>query len=209
MRRGKAAAALACALSLNAAVASAEILDGELAVLPSDFGYGNAAIYIYGFEFSLAAPIRVTGLAYYQDPVEDADDPHLVRLWDAVGKSVLASATVGPSSSAVQAGIHAFWASALESPLTLGPGTYAVSGSASSADWFLQSLNPVAAPGIDFVRAIYENPGVDSYPSGATGGVVFGANLLFSPVPEPGSALLLLAGLAGVALFVLRGRRSG
>jgi hypothetical protein len=55
----------------------------------------------------------------------------------------------------------------------------------------------------------YENPGVDSYPSGAAGGVIFGANLLFSPVPEPGSAPLLLAGLAAVAAFVLRGRRSG
>jgi hypothetical protein len=210
MNRVKAAAALVCALSLNPAVCSARIVDGSLAVLPAEPGFGPA-IYIWGFEFSIAAPIQATGLAYYKDWA-GPDDTHLVRLWDADSKTELARLSVGPGSTVVGAP-DAFWASALPAPLVLGPGTYAVSGSPSPVDGLLQSLHPVSAPGITFVGAIYENPGVDSYPSGRTGGVAgpvyFGANLLFSPVPEPASAAMLFAGLLAAAAFGLRRHATG
>jgi len=161
-----------------------------------------------GWEFTLSGSIQVNDLAFYDDGEDGLAYSHELGLWDSNG-TLLASGTVlaGTASPLVNQ-----WREIAVSPAQLGPGDYFIGALFVYYDdpvWSpvaQQTLTGFAsAPGVTYDNATIALGSTLSNPSayfGASGN--FGANFVFSPVPEPGSILLLIPVVAGVLVAVRR-----
>jgi Domain of unknown function (DUF4082) len=158
-----------------------------------------------GWSFTLAAPVQVGDLAFYNDGTEvGLTDSHQIGIWDSTG-TLLVSGTVlaGTASPLVDQ-----WREVAITPTTLGPGTYDIGAlflDGSDPVWFPgQSLTGfVTAPGLTYNGATYVSGSTLSDPtnSDSTPGF-FGANFVETvATPEPSITLLLGISTGLLGLF--------
>jgi hypothetical protein len=205
--------AAALALVMCCAVASGE----SRASLLLDFAGGTEIHFVggpssSGWEFSVASPVLVNGLAYFDIGSDGFAQSHPVGLWTSGG--VLLSSTTVTSASPILASASTAgdWRFATIPTLVLAPGNYVVGGEAFATDTdgvILNATSIFLAPGTAFV---------EDRASGAGTGFAFPTNtspfadfaffgpgvLLTSAVPEPGILALLALSLSAIGLMRLR-----
>jgi len=174
--------------------------------------HNNAANFTIGFSFTALTDATVTGLAYYDRFMDGFQQSHDVGLWTA-GGTLLASATLAAGTGAPLMG---FFRTISIASVALVAGTqYIVGGTSGQGldDYTWDTTGFSQDPRIMFHNDVYAYDGVAgalTFPTLATGATqngIFGGNIVMSTVPEPGSMILLLTGLVGVA--AVRRRRRG
>jgi hypothetical protein len=167
-------------------------------------------IYTLGFEFTPVIDISVTSLEVYDSGMGVLGSDATVGIWDSLG-DLLTSATV-PAGSTANDG---FFSSVSISPLSLTAGLdYVVgaylNGQASSYNTG-QGGSGSVDPNITIIQDMYvDNGGSFAFPgttAGDAGGAWLGGSFGYggaTTTPEPGSLLLVTAGLAGFLARRLR-----
>jgi hypothetical protein len=196
-------------------IASASLLSaGTLGVTTSNTGTlgVNTGTWTLGYSFLVNSAITVNGLGVFDDGSDGLNVSHDVGLWDAAG-NLLASTTVAAGTVAP---LNGFYRMATISGVSLTAGNVYYVGSVNGIDndgWLQDPTTLVAAPEITYLSRQYEFSGgglvfPDLAGSGTTG--YFGGNFEFggSPVPEPGSLLMLGSGVLAAAGALRRKFRS-
>ena len=161
-----------------------------------------------GFQFTLATPMQVTGLGFWDEGANGLINNHTVGLWNSSSPSVLLASTVLNNSSTVVSSTSAAgdWLFNSIAPLTLPAGTYVVGATiaATDPDLLRQQTLAATAPGVTFVQAMDVGSPTLLYPSPAPvfNDGLFGPNIQISAVPEP--ATFALFGLSAVVLLMSR-----
>lgn len=180
------------------------------------FVCGVAQDCVYGWKFTVTSPISVEALGLWDEGPDGLVDSHQIGLWSS-GGMLLASTTITTANSTPVASTSAEgnWRFTAISPLALGVGAYVVGATymAGQADFLRIDTTASTMPGVTFdesrgdfastlVMPISTNPFAnDGY---------FGPNLSLGEravVPEPGTFLLVGAGLAGLASIAWRHRQ--
>lgn len=162
--------------------------------------------YSNGSEFTITGAMELEGLSYIDAQGDGLITSHVVTLWNTATQTLVASATVTPSSSYIASanGVSRWYYEAV-TPLTLGAGTYRVVGLQEDDDYGLNStatpLTGAASVSAGYVRNDYPNGGT-AYPHLNYPSTILKTNVLVT-VPEPSAALLGALG----ALGLLRRRR--
>jgi hypothetical protein len=153
-----------------------------------------------GWEFTLTNPIRVNDLAFYDDGQDGLADRHQLGIWDSNG-NLLVSGTVlaGIASPLVDQ-----WREVGVAPTDLGAGHYFIGAlflTGGDPVWFpSQTLTGfISTPGVTYDGATFAFGSTladPTNPDGTPG--FFGANFVFSAVPESSSFLLLGTGLVAL-----------
>jgi hypothetical protein len=172
----------------------------------------DPATYSFGFEFEVDSPITVIGLsAYTGNPAVGFPKNTPVALWDQ-NQTEIASATVLAHATDPLTADGYFRYATLPSPLTLNPGDYYVAaevdGTISGWDETFLSVgenDQTTIPGVTFISPQYA-PGTLQFPYASSAGTAgfYGGNVVVSTVPEPGTFVLLLIGLAGALVFLTK-----
>jgi hypothetical protein len=166
-----------------------------------------------GTRFSVAEPLAVAGLAYYDFGSDGFGIAHPVTLWDDVG-NVIASVTVSSGSAIIGPSFGGGQFRLENVALTLNPGTYRLSGALAPINWgnpvpdpdpvlydnsSPSGDSPWSIPGITYLGRVYapDGSGAGRFPSLQVTSVDaddwFGPNLVVvNAVPEPSTATLVL-----------------
>ncbi len=186
-------------------------LEIDQAVLPAHQTYWGGA---EGYEFTVNSEIAVTALGKYgfnNTSVLDEGghgDPR-VAIWNVETQAKLAEVTIPDGTSLVSdgGGYAKVAFVALDSPLTLNPGTYMiaaeffnVAGAEKTTRYILSSMpDPVITQGNGFYSAnlAWEYPATDA--ENALG--YFGPNFQYHVIPEPTTLIMLLTGIFGLVAF--------
>ncbi len=160
----------------------------------------------HGWQFSVNAPIEVTHLGLYDRLLDGFALAHPVGLWDEAG-TLLADETIGPGSGDLLLDNFRYatigGVAGGDDAVTLTPGvTYTVG---FFTDLFLQSDGMVIFDGFHTINPVidYVGFGVSDFtnglemPTGPSPGTHrWGPNLIFTIVPAPAAAPLLVIGVA-------------
>ena len=216
--RGLTSAAILVTLAAPSAAASVLALDSTISVATGVQGGGT-----WGWEFIVSAPVVVDGLGFLDLGADGLGTSHQVGLWDGTSSALLASTTVTSGSTLVaSADASGDWRFESVAPIVLGPGVYIIGAyypvgpfGGTALDGGLASATVITTiPEVSFVTS-RGSAGAFGIP-GALGGTyapgVFGPTFSVArsvtPVPEPGSLMLL--GVGGLACAARRARdRSG
>jgi hypothetical protein len=202
---------VACTLFAVPAVASpviSPIVDftGGIASFSSDG-------FTWGFEFSVPVALEVDGLGFWDEGADGLSVSHDVGLWD-VSSNLLAQVTVDNTANPfISSSSDGQWLFTFISPIVLPAGSYFVGayfpdGSDALRQGILSDflniftfagvtyLSPERSPGSSGALSV---PTLNQVSNGIPNGL-FGPNLLAlspgpTPVPEPGSLLLIGVGL--------------
>jgi hypothetical protein len=216
---------LSFAAIVSAGVASAGTLPA--ATFTASYTFNNVESNTLGWGFTIDAPIWVSALGYYDDssltsPTSGLLDNHIVGIFDSTG-NLLTSTTV-PAGTAGTLIENCLYSSI--STIELTPGTYYVEGTQQGtqganptdpvAYWFSPPGSFSTLPEITSTWGVYTlagEPGVLTFAGGSGEYVAYmgpnfhASDTAPSSTPEPGCALLLTGGLAGL-LFWKRRRSS-
>jgi len=154
-----------------------------------------------GWEFILSAPVTVTSLGFHDYEQDGLVANHNVAIWNA-SQSMLVSAVV-TSADPLDQGFR--WVSV--GPVGLAAGTYRIGALVNNDDWYYSGASTIltAAP-VLYSGGVYALGGW-AYPDniGYTVDGRFGPNFQFDQsgqqIPEPGTFVLLAAGLLATALL--------
>lgn len=210
-----AAAAVWLALSLAAPVSAGSLaITGWATKVPEGSGV-DATI---GWEFSVDTSVTVTALGIYQPPAGLRSD-HVVGIYSDSTEALLGSETIPAGSSGYLT--DGFQFLDLGTTFDLAPGTYTIAETITSIadpdnDTFYSLVTGLTTdPDVTFITSARTYSAGLSYPT-ALGGFndgYFGPNFIFTvdPVlpagtPEPATAGLLGAGLAGLGIVARRRR---
>ncbi len=164
-----------------------------------------------GWAFSLAQPIQVNALGWYDHNADGLSVSHEIGLWDDASQMLLTSISI-PAGTATTL-IDSFRYVGLATPPTLLPGRYVVGGVAiAPPDTIVDAASVMTAPGITYLQ----NRGADPFsltllfpgqtiPSREAG--FLGANFTFTVVPEPSTYAMVALGVLGLGWRINRRRR--
>jgi hypothetical protein len=164
-----------------------------------------------GWGFTIPEPIRLTALGMWDEGADGLVEGHDVGLWRTDG-TLLSSTNVSNASPITEGSGSGLgrWLFTPVSPVTLAPGSYIVAG-VSGNDAFRTFVPNItlSSPLTNHDSGKYATGGFLQFPTldEASDYSLFGANLLFSAVPEPSS--LMLFTVATVVLSVFRRRSRG
>ncbi|HEY3755005.1 MAG TPA: DUF4082 domain-containing protein [Opitutaceae bacterium] len=199
---------LVAALAAPFAAANADQLGVQFSSPGTTFQNGDWSL---GYEFSVSAPLTVTGLAVYNanfdsGPITVSDD---VGLWTQ-GGSLIASGTVAAGTPDI---VDPFFAAVAITPVVLGPGTYIVAAQNNGQNYAYDTVNLISAPGITYIQDEYISSGSLQFPTAssgitqAEGGAWFGGNIVVGTASAPDTASTWTLGLLGLAGIVAASRR--
>ena len=155
--------------------------------------FGDPLPNTVGWEFTLASPVTVTSLGFYDYDDDGLVNDHDVSIWDS-SKNVVVSATVTNSGSS-DAGY--VWESV--TPVTLSAGTYRIGAAIYGDDYYYSGASSVITETpITYSGGVYAVGGFDYPENLSSNNGRFGPNFTITAVPEPGSMLLLGMGVAGL-----------
>jgi len=204
---------LSSVITLFALTVGQPLTAESIAVQPGGGGIQNAnyaANVTLGWGFSLATPLTVTDLGFF-DGNSGLVDPHPVGIWDSAG-TLVAEATV---PSGIAATLVSGFRFVPISPVSLSAGAFTIGAYANgtSPDPFrfeVPSFTPVAGLSFGPVDLFTRGDSLTRPTTAAdvfTQGGYFGPNFLVSApteIPEPGTIGITLMGLAIVTGRVLR-----
>jgi MYXO-CTERM domain-containing protein len=171
-----------------------------------------------GFEFTTNEVITVTALGYYDEDLDGFLTNHEVGIFDPNG-DLLVSTILNAGTGSVLDGHYRYTAIV---PITLAANTTFLIAATTfgSADGFAYGhedgaitgfvVDPRISVASDASRFVYQNDNILRAPGEAFGYTIYGgpnfqlAATDISDVPEPASAALALAGLAGLLLYSRR-----
>jgi hypothetical protein len=205
---------LSCSITLLALAASLPSFAGSVAIVPGSGGFQSSdygSNVTLGWGFTLADPVTVTGLGYF-DGNGGLTDVHPVGIWNSIG-ALLAEATVPSGATADLLSGFRFVSIA---PVILGAGAYSIGGYANdtSPDEFRFEVSSVTTvAGLSFGPAnLYTKS--DSLTQPITKADAFSQDGYFGPnfemssataVPEPAGMGVSLIGLLAIALVFRKG----
>jgi hypothetical protein len=172
---------------------------------------GNNAGYTLGYDVNVGGnPIRLSALGVWDEGGDGLGAAHAVGIWNASG-TLLGQATVPAGAAASEVDGYVF--QNLASPVDLAANTTYIIGATFNSDdpvgatttQQYANRNTFASPGVTFGFGRYHTGSSLGMPNITTTTLYTGPNALFSTVPEPASATLLLVPLSAAAL---RRRRS-
>ena len=161
-----------------------------------------------GYTFTLAAPIQVTQLGFWDFNANGLEAAVPVTLWNSAG-TVQATATVPAGTMAGE--LNQYLYVTLATPVTLSAGTYTLGGYVTGGDAAFQggltTITPAAGITYGASRAGTGtgDPTTDAFNNPRS---YFGPNFQFV-VPEPSTWALLWLGSAGLAMLARRCGRVG
>lgn len=199
--------ALTCSQSVTAAV----VVDAGPDASAQIFTGGD---YVAGIEFTVAAPLFVDGLGYFDLGADGLVEDRRVGLWDA-DQNLLREVVVTSASTALaSASSLGQWLVTQMVPVTLAPGTYRLAGEVGSGKDGAESNAPSEdriATAVEladgYVRSAFPNGGFN-FPSESPRPPALRVTMTseqFAPIPLPAPALLLGSGLAAAASVRRRG----
>ena len=165
----------------------------------------------HGYEFSLASPVIVTALGWYDFGADGLAGNTPVGFWD-LGHNLLASVTV--PAGATDPLINGFRMHDLSSPLTVAPGTYILAGGTQGTDQYLLSSTNFSFvsfdPRVTWIQERWKGGNTPGFPVNTTTNfALFGPNAVFGDAPEPGSLqLIALGSLLVIGASILRHSRT-
>ena len=194
---------IAAVLGLSSAASAASI--DAISFTAARYRNDDPAAHVLGFNFTTGnVPVTVSALGYINDGFNGT---HTIVLYDVVTRVAVAGAsatvtTVGGGSSSTS-----FTYAALPSLVQLVANRQyqIVSENFDNEYYFTNATGVTVASGVTFDVAVYQDfrtlpatPGFATNPVASNGVADFGPNfqLLIADVPEPGSLLLMAAGLA-------------
>jgi Domain of unknown function (DUF4082)/PEP-CTERM motif len=200
---------IVCALSVVALVGGLG-RQSRAAIGVDILGGGSDVInppYTLGWGFTLPQPIQVTALGMWDEDGDGLVESHDVGLWRTDG-TLLSSTSVSNASPITQGSVSGLgrWRFTPVTPVTLQPGSYIVAG-VSGNDAFRTFVPNISltSPLTNHDSGKFASGPFLQFPTQdeASDFSLFGANLLFTAVPEPSS--FLLVGIAAAGLMS-RGR---
>lgn len=162
----------------------------------------------FGYTFTLATPVRVTQLGFWDYQSDGLLAAIPVTIWNDSG-TPLATATVPAGTSAGE--INQYLYVTLATPVTLAAGTYTLGGyttnNGDEIQYSLATINGAAGVTYGASRAAGGNTYPTADPLVLTNSY-FGPNFQFNAVPEPSTWAAAGLGLASLGFVTLRRRRA-
>ncbi|WP_193566054.1 DUF4082 domain-containing protein [Nitrosomonas oligotropha] len=203
---------VALALIMLCGASSALALDAPAYSVTGSGFFGSDRPVTAGFKFTAESASDLSALGYHDEGLDGLFNAHDVGLYDLFG-TLLASATVPGGTAGDLIGEYRYVS--LSSPYTLTAGTeYVLAAHTTAGDGYrfgtvppiTLTVDPLISIGDDAGRYVY-GPGL-AFPTDFAGYDIYATpNMLLSPVPEPETYVLLLAGL-GLIGFSLRNKKA-
>lgn len=177
---------------------------------------------VFGWEFTVTRPIRVTSLGIWDNPPPGSNNPggdglgetHLLGLWNAIATQTPLATALIPSGTT--ADLQNTFRYVAIPPMDLSPGQRYVIGAAYAGvgDWVVSSANnptfAITTPSVIVFQNRRSGPGGPalSFPEYVDTEFIgdFGPNFLFTEVPEPSTIALSIFALGATGFLRLRNR---
>jgi len=163
-----------------------------------------------GDSFSVAGPLDIVGLGFFDPTAGPIKGARQVGLWDSSG-DLLASATVDPSTAWIVHSIsgEGYWLDQRIAPVDLPVGEYNLGLLAQAGDLTMLG-NPVPIAPVTFGSSMYDSTLsanlTDPLTSTNVGGGFFGPNA-FIATPEFSTIAVMISGAGGMLAQIARQRR--
>lgn len=173
---------------------------------------GTDAPVTVGFKFTAESASNLTALGYHDEGLDGLFNAHDVGLYDLAG-TLLATATVPDGTAGNLIGDYRYVT--LGSAYALTAGTqYVLAAHTTAGDGYRYNNVPPTTLTVNPMISIGDNASLYTYgpalvfPTSSIGYDLYATpNMLLSPVPEPETYALLLAGL-GIIGFTLRNKKA-